>query len=357
MARTSPPRSRTRGTVRAPDDRRPRAANDGPVVDPATSDAAPWLGEGAALAAAACWVVTAMAFAAAGRRIGAAAVNAVRIAAALVLLAVIVRVRTGGWIPDVPDRSLALLLVSGVVGLALGDQLLFAALVRIGPRLGTLVATTLAPPLAALIAWPVLEERLGPLQLLGMAVILVGIAWVLLDRRPPATGEDPARFAPPAGRALATGLLLAAGGGACQAIGLVLSKLGLGHGSADATSVDPWDATLVRMAAALPAAIGLMILARRRRGPDGRSARLGPRERRIVLAGLAVGTIFGPVLGVWCSMVAVDLAPAGIAATLMATTPVLILPFAVLIDRERIGSAAIAGAVLAVAGVAMLTLA
>lgn len=321
------------------------------MIDPTTTTTEGFLGQGAALAAAGCWVITAMAFAAAGRRIGAAAVNLIRIAAALVILVVIVRVQFGVWIPSIPGRSLGLLLVSGVIGLAIGDQLLFSALVRIGPRLGTLVATTLAPPLAALIAWPILNEHLSPLQIAAMAIILGGIGWVLSDRRTPADDAPTARRG-----SLTAGLLLAAGGGACQAVGLVMSKLGLGHGSVDVASVDPWIATMVRMAAALPAAVVVMMLTRRAIGPEGRRPPLLAADRRIAVGGLAIGTVFGPVLGVWCSMVAVDHAPAGVAATLMATTPVLILPLAVFVDRERLGVAAVAGALLAVTGVAILSL-
>ncbi len=318
--------------------------------DPAAPVTMAWIGHAAALGAAACWVLTAMAFAAAGRRIGASAVNLLRIAAALLILAVVVRVRLGAWLPEVPERSIGLLLASGVLGLAVGDHLLFSALVRVGPRLGTLVATTLAPPLAAALAWPVLGERLAAMQVGSMVLILGGIAWVLAER----ADGGPGTAGTAAGRR--AGLLMAAGGGACQAAGLILSKLGLGHGAAEPVEVDAVLATAVRMAAALPAALLLAAWVRRRRGPAAGGPPLTPRDRRIAVAGLAVGTVFGPVLGVWCSMVAVDHAPAGIAATLMATTPVLILPVSVVIDRERLGSAAIGGAVLAVAGVALLSL-
>ena len=318
--------------------------------DPAAPVTVVWIGHVAALGAAACWVLTAMAFAAAGRRIGASAVNLLLIAAALVILAVVVRLRLGAWLPVVPDRSLGLLLASGVLGLAVGDHLLFSALVRVGPRLGTLVATTLAPPLAALLAWPALGERLATMQVGSMVLILGGIAWVLTER----ADGGPGTAGTAAGRR--AGLLMAAGGGVCQAAGLILSKLGLGHGAAEPVEVDAVLATAVRMAAALPAALLLAAWVRRRRGPSGTLPPLAPRDRRIAVAGLVVGTIFGPVLGVWCSMVAVDHAPAGIAATLMATTPVLILPVSILVDRERLGPAAIGGAVLAVAGVALLSL-
>lgn len=65
----------------------------------------------------------------------------------------------------------------------------------------------------------------------------------------------------------------------------------------------------------------------------------------------------GPVVGVWFSLVAIDRSPAGIAATLMSMTPVLILPLAVWIEKERLSWRAVAGAAVAVGGVAILTMA
>lgn len=320
----------------------------------------PLLGEAAALGAAGCWVLTAMMFAIAGRRLGATAVNLLRIALALVVLLIIVRLRFGTWVPAIPPSMSRTLMISGVIGLAVGDQLLFVALVRIGPRLATLIATTLAPPLAAIIAFPALGERLSLIQVGAMAVVLAGIAVVVLERRP-ASGSGGAAAGRAGGHDL-PGLLGAVGGGTCQAVGLVLSKIGMGAGDA-AVEVDPWIATLYRMAAALPAIIILAALIRRRTatvgaaGPAGAAPERARGGRQRAIIALVIGAIFGPVLGVWCSMVAVDATEAGIAATLMATTPILILPFAVFIDHERLSPRTILGSLLAVAGVAMLSLA
>ncbi|MFK7959897.1 MAG: DMT family transporter [Phycisphaerales bacterium] len=344
----------------------------------------PLLGEAAALGAAGCWVMTAMMFAIAGRRLGATAVNLLRIALALGMLLVIVRLRFGAWFPPIPASMSRTLMLSGVIGLAVGDQLLFVALVRIGPRLATLIATTLAPPLAAIIALPALGERLGIVQVAAMGVVLVGIAIVVLERAPSrAAGRAAGRAAADDGRGAGDsptvptdeaaaetasgghdvpGLLGAVGGGVCQAVGLVLSKIGMGAGDAS-VDVDPWIATLYRMSAALPAIMILAVLVRRRMATDGAAgpgAIRGPDDRRVrrqAIIALIIGAIFGPVVGVWCSMVAVNFTEAGIAATLMATTPILILPVAVLVDGERLSPRTILGSLLAVTGVAMLSLA
>jgi drug/metabolite transporter (DMT)-like permease len=308
------------------------------------------------------WVFTSLAFAAAGRRVGPVAVNLLRILLAVVLLAVVHRLVFGSWVPRPDGRGFTLLAWSGVVGLALGDQLLFTALVDVGSRTATLLMT-LVPPVAAILAWPMLDEPLGGRQVLGIAVTVGGIAWVVLER--------------PAGRAVTPhrhrrrGVLFAALAAVCQAVGLILAKLGMGHTRLDAADhLDPWSATLVRMACAavaLTVITGIVRLIRGRR-PVSASMSVSTEAEHLPGAGdggrspwpaalglIAFGTLVGPVTGVWLSLVAIDLAEAGVAATLMAMAPVFILPFAVWIERERLGWRAIVGAMVAVAGVVVLT--
>jgi drug/metabolite transporter (DMT)-like permease len=324
------------------------------------------VGELAALGAAMCWVFTSLAFAAAGRQIGPTAVNITRIFLALLALLCINRMMFGHFVPPVSAASLWLLAASGLVGLSLGDQMLFTALVDVGPRISMLLMT-LAPPVAALLAWPLLDEPLGWLEVLGIGVTVTGIAWVVLERpeRRHREGKRP--------RHHVRGVILGALAGVCQAVGLILSKLGMGHVPGwEMARVDPWTATMYRMmfaAVGISIAVGVLRLRRNRRSPDEvmevsvESARLpevapARHDRRLAFALVMVliGVTFGPVLGVWNSMVAVDRAEAGIAATLMAMTPVFILPFAVWIEKERISPRAIVGATIAVGGVAILTL-
>ncbi|UCD74575.1 MAG: DMT family transporter [Phycisphaerales bacterium] len=323
------------------------------------------LGELASLGAALCWVFTSMAFAAAGRRIGPTAVNLIRIFLAVLVLLCIHRAVFSDWMPQVEARGLILLGVSGLIGLVIGDQCFLIALVDVGPRL-TLLLATLAPPMAAILAWPMLDERLGGVQIAGIMVTLAGIAWVVLER-PDTSAGTPARR-----RHRLRGIICGGLGGVCQATGLVLSKLGMGHVPGEemnaTATVDPWSATLVRM---VFAAGGIAILAtslrlgrrtmRASRNVAGNALAVGSGNRRAKPLGIAmlmvcVGVALGPVLGVWCSMVGVDRAEAGVAATLMAMSPVFILPLAVVFERERVSPRAALGAMIAVAGVALLTI-
>jgi drug/metabolite transporter (DMT)-like permease len=305
----------------------------------------PYAGQLAALGTACCWVATALAFEAAGRRVGSLTVNLVRLVMAVGLLALYGGLVRGMALPlDAPPRAWLWLSVSGLVGFTFGDLCLFRAFVVLGSRRSTLMMS-LAPPLTALIGWRVLGEVLAPRDLLGMALTVGGVAWAVLERRrataPPAAATAAAAELSRARRL--QGVALGFGGALGQAGGLVLSKLGMGD-------YDPFAATHVRVLAGTAGYLVLFsVLGWWRRLP----AALGDRR---AMAFTSLGAFFGPFLGVGLSLVAVQLIPTGVAASLMALTPVLIIPPVVLLGRERVGPGGVAGAVVAVAGVVLLFL-
>jgi uncharacterized membrane protein len=214
----------------------------------------------------------------------------------------------------------------------LGDLSLFRAYVELGPRLSSLVMAS-APAMTAVLGYVLLDETLDLEDALAMALIGGGIA-LAVGLRPRDRSETSQVGA---GR---RGILLAFGGAVGQAVGLVLSKIGMGDG-------DPFAATQIRVLVAL--AFFLVIFSAA--GWWGR-VRTAARDRK-ALALTATGATFGPFLGVSLSLTAVQLAPAGIAASLMATTPLLLLPI-VAWRGERIGVPGVVGALVAVAGVSLL---
>jgi drug/metabolite transporter (DMT)-like permease len=292
----------------------------------------PFLGETAALTAAALWAFGSLLFTIAARRAGSFPLNLVRITLALGALSSWLALTRGThWAPEATRHDLVLLVLSGWAGLTLGDWCYFASLARLGPRLGT-VLMTLSPPLAALLAYPLMGEALDLRGLVGMAVTLGGVSWVVLER--------PAEPAPRGHRlqGVILGMLAATG----QALGLVLSKMGMGD------RVDPLAASAIRMAAATVGVWALGIVSGKVRAVPWL---LRDRTARRATVGAA---FLGPVFGVWLSLVAVQHAPTGIAATLMSTVPVMILPLVVFFHHERISHRAVLGALVAVAGVALL---
>ena len=296
-------------------------------------------GELAALGTASCWAVTALAFEAAGRRVGSLAVNLVRLVMAFGLLAAAGWATRGLPLPtDASGHAWLWLSVSGLVGFVLGDICLFRAFLVLGPRLATLMMS-LAPPLAAIVGWLVLGEVLSGRDVLGMSLTIGGIAWALLERSRQRCEPSVMAGGP---RPSLAGVALGFGGALGQGAGLVLSKLGMGAYSA-------FPATQIRVLAGI---VGLSLLF----VPLGWWRRVGAAVRDARAMGYAaIGAFFGPFLGVTLSLVAVRTTEAGVAASLMATTPILIIPV-VALRGERIGPGGLAGAVVAVAGVALLFL-
>lgn len=307
-----------------------------------------YTGPAAGIATSALWTATSLLFTAAGRRLGPTIVNAVRILLAIVLLAVTHRALSGSWLPDVETRQVLLLGLSGVVGLSIGDQALFTAFVHVGPRVSMLIMTT-APLFAALFGWVALGETLGGVASVGIALTVAGVAWVVLER--------PRAEAVLHGSHRTRGILLAFVAAACQAGGLYLSKEGMGHGwLPEEQHLDPQAATLVRMVFAALGMVPILALYRARERKR-RAAGIAPAHRGSLGKGLAftaLGAAAGPFLGVWMSLVAADRAPVGVAQTLCSLPPVFILPFAVWIHKERVSPRAAIGALIAVAGVALL---
>jgi drug/metabolite transporter (DMT)-like permease len=226
--------------------------------------------------------------------------------------------------------------VSGIIGLSLGDAFLFQAYREIGPRLGLLLLS-LAPIFGAGIAWVFFGQALSLLQIAGIAVTLGGIVWVVLVR--PEQGNAHAYKV--SGRGILFGTLAALG----QATGLVLSQQGM------AGDFPPFAGTLMRMIAA---AVTLWIMAafQKQVGTTLDSMRRQPR----VLGWIAFGALFGPVIGITSSLLAVQHTGIGVASTLMALPPIFMLPISYFVFKERFGWQAVAGTLVAMAGVALLFL-
>jgi drug/metabolite transporter (DMT)-like permease len=294
----------------------------------------PLLGETAGLAAAACWSVTSLIFTYAVSRLGSLSLNLARLTlGALILTGIALATQGTGVLTGTRLQDLALLALSGWIGLTMGDWGYFRSMHLLGPRLSTLLMA-LAPPMTVALGLAFLGEKPGLPALLGMALTLGGIAWVVLERP---EGEAPA------GHRI-RGVVFGALGSLGQAVGLILSKQGMSGG------IGTLAASSVRMIAG---AAGMWVIAMVARRATGFGPLRG--DRRLQLATLAA-TILGPVAGIWLSLIALRHTQAGIASTLMATVPILVLPLVVFVRKERVSPRAVLGAVVAVGGVALLLL-
>ena len=294
-------------------------------------------GEFAALGTACCWAASYILFTLAVRIAGPKWLNRWRLTVAAVLLLVVHGVAFGRPLPlDAGWGVWGWLTLSGVIGFAISDAFLFRALYHIGAHRTSLV-TSLIPVISTAMAWIVFGETMSWTQLLASAGVVAGIALVVSARSP--GRRDAANV-----RQATLGILFALGTVVTQSARYILSKKALAH------AIPALSANVVQIVAAA-AAVWIAAFAGGRWKND-----LEPFSDPRAAGGMIGGAIAGPFIGVTLSMVALSYARVGIASTLMALQPVLLLPFAALVLKERIGVRAIAGTALAVGGVACLFL-
>jgi drug/metabolite transporter (DMT)-like permease len=293
------------------------------------------IGELAALATAVLWTLSAVCWTSAGRQIGALAVSFLRLLLGAGMLMAYGYLRRGlPWPSDAGGRMWLLLGASGFLGFFVSDLLLFKAFLVIGPRLALLV-TSLTPPMSVLVSWLCRRGGLGPQAWLGMAITLSGVLWVVLEQR----GDEH----PHDRRQLRYGLFLAFVATAAQSVGTVLAKDGIAN-------YDPAASALIRILGAMIGYVLLITVLGRWR-PMLMAARRG--KPMLILLG---GAVVGPFVGVSTYMLALQNCHVGVVTTILATIPVMILPFSVYLFGERVSLRAIGGALVAAAGVAVLML-
>jgi len=289
------------------------------------------IGPLAALGTSFCWSFTSTFFTLAGRRIGAMVVNRTRLVLAVIFLALTHWVLQGTPFPwhASPQRWFWLGL-SGVVGLVIGDALLFQSFVWLGPRLSMLIMS-LVPVISTLFAWVLLGEHLTAWQIAAIVITVGGVASVILDQE----GNNAAIVE---GKAYLTGVLFGLGAALGQALGLIAAKKGL------ANDFSALSGTLIRMLVATIVLWGLTLLMR-----QGQETLRRLKEDPLALKYLFGGAFFGPFLGVYLSLVAVQATKVGIASTLMSLPPIFLLPISHFVFGERISARAVAGTVVAIA--------
>jgi drug/metabolite transporter (DMT)-like permease len=300
----------------------------------------------AALGTAFAWTLTALAFEYAGKRIGAVALNFLRLVLGCLFLGLYGLALRGSFLPlDAPLSAWLWLGSSGLIGLVLGDLLLFQSFIDIGSRVAMLVYAT-APAFTAVLGFLVFGERISLVGVGGMCLTLGGIAIVVFGKRS-ASGRG-AEGAPANRPHRARGIALAAGATLGQAGGLILSKLGAGSGVG---AMDPFAGTQIRVVAGV---LGFAVALLATRSWRGIWTALKDRK---AIASLSLGSFFGPFLGVSLSLLAVQSGNVGVASAIMSIVPILIIAPSALILKEKVALREILGSLIAVAGVFALFLA
>ena len=303
-----------------------------------------YLGEFISIGVAFSWTATALLSEFGSKRLGNLTLNVLRMALALLFSVVLFGVVTGNILPPgASAEACGWMLLSGLVGYVIGDFCLFQCYIIIGSRYGQLFMT-LAPLSAALMAWVMLGQQMTLMSILAMLVTLFGISISVLGR-----GEHHKVSL----KLPLNGFLFAIGAAVCQGVGLVLSKIGMDYYEPSASMPEwlvPFSANFYRCVAGI---IGFTFLLYYRDG-------MAPlREAMHDKKGLSVATattIFGPFVGVGFSLMAVQYTAAGIASTLMAMTPIIIILPAYWLFHEKITWKAILGALISVIGVSLFFL-
>lgn len=291
-------------------------------------------GVGFALLTAVFWAIGPIAHAAAGRRIGAFRTLLIRSVAAMPLLLGAAWLTGSRW-PR--GEAAAWMAASGVLGVGLADLLTYSAFVALGGRRAVQILT-LAPVFTVAAAWAWLGEALPPRALAGAALAMGATAWVVWIERGRVQEREPGRVTP-------FGVACGVGGAILTGLAAVLVRRAYLEGP-----LDPVAAAALRVGAAtaflwlLPPFTG------------GYAHVLAATADRPAMTRMWIGTALGPVLGMLTYVAAIGRLEAGLVSTLVALSPLVALPASALRYRARIGWEPLAAAVVAVAGVALISL-
>ena len=271
-----------------------------------------------------------------GRQVGSTVVNLSRLLFAFLMISSVHFLLFGTFLPlDAESYRWGWLALSSFLGLVVGDSALFQAFVLIGPRLSALMMS-LVPIFTTFFGWLLFSETITGLEFLGILLTMSSVAWVVSERR---TGQIAVQH-----KQYGLGIMFGLVGAFGQASGLITAKFGL------VGSFPPASANVIRM---LVAMLILWTLA----AFQGRiRSTVSHWHNRKALAGILGGTFFGPFVGVWLSLTAIQLTRVGIASTLMALTPIILIPLSYFFYKEPITLRSVTGTIVAIIGVALIFL-
>ncbi len=294
-----------------------------------------YLGEIAALGTSFCWAFGSVFFTIASRLIGSNEVNRIRLVLGMLFLMFTHFLLLGSPIPvNAGIYHWFWFGISGLIGFTIGDTFLFRGYVLIGPRL-TMLLMSLSPIFGTMLAWVFLGESLNLMEVLGIMITISGISMVIYNKK--GTEHKNKDFF--------EGIFCGLGAALCQAIGYFASKKGLLYNGFPALS-----GNLIRI---MSGAFFIWVIALFQKQAFKTISQLSNKKADLAILG---GAIFGPFIGVWLSLIAIQHTFIGIASTLMALPPVILIPLSYWIFKERITYISIIGTLIAVIGVSLIFL-
>lgn len=287
-----------------------------------------------ALTAALLWAISASLLEKLAHRISPRELNIFKGSIAIILL-LATSLILGEDLKGLNAHVVGMLLLSGVIGIGLGDTAYFYGLKDIGSR-RALLLYALAPPMTALIGWMFLGETLPLLSWVGIFITVGGVAWVVTERTPQEESKQDKKV-------LTRGIMLGTLASLGQAVGLVLSRSVMTN-----EGVSSLQSAALRLIAGVLFIIIWKIVLKEKYGDWMRND-----EAKKTWGLLFVAAFIGTYLCLWLQQIAIQGAPAGIIQTLLSTTPIFILPIAAM-QGEKITWRAVIGAVISIVGVMMV---
>ena len=285
-----------------------------------------FIGEGAALLAAFLWAAATLMFGQLGKQLSPLVLNMAKGVIAIALMGITLVIQNyltaGTELPaQLPQLSIMLLVLSGALGIGLGDTAYFSAINALGAR-RALLLETLAPPMTTILAWIFLSERLSLVTIIAITLTLIGVAWVISERVPGTKSEQ-----------TTAGVKISLLATFCQAAGAVLSRAALAE-----TNISPLWSSLIRLSAglvfmALLVAIRpqyLQTVAEGRLTQASWTVAIKPLKSLKLLSAVAIAAFFATYLGIWLQQIALKNTVAGVAQALLATSPLFVIPLAVI---------------------------
>ena len=281
----------------------------------------------------------------AARSLGGTEANFWRLCVATSLLAVYAH----GWGPGLSGPVFHTFIASGLLGFGLGDQALFQALPRLGSRLAIMLVHCVAAPFAGLVEWLWMGVAPGPWEIASAALIIAGVVVALSSRKEAQSRGD--GF----GIGIGFGVLAAIG----QASGAILSRRAFHDARAVGFQIDGISAAYQRIlgGVVLTGLCLLWVMWRDHVTKSGVIASKPPSESKWRRVGpwVLINGVTGPALGVSCYQWALKTTPTAIVLAVVALTPLAIIPLSAAVEGERPSARSIAGGVIAVAGVILLS--
>lgn len=290
-----------------------------------------FIGEISALTAAVLWSFSSILFTSAAIKIGSIQLNIDRMLFATLFLIISILIFNIGF--NVNSHQLFYLIISGFIGLVVGDTAIFKSFSLIGPRY-TMLFYSINPYIAALFGFFLLNEKLTFLSILGMFITIIGIIIVTMGKKV-ANNRFHLNL-----KGIFYGVLSAFG----QGLGLIFAKLSIVDGS-----LHIFTATFYRIFSATIILFFISLFFKKYKNP----LNLYYKDKKS-LKYVFWGSIIGPFLGITLSFVALSASNVGVAATLMSTTPIIIIPITMYFYHEKLNLSDIFGSILAVIGIALL---